>query len=140
MVFYHFLFLNTLEEFISENYDRWRPRWELAMIFKAGDRVRCAFFGEEIFTLQHNGNHLPNFSRDGTCYDFLEDGRWAKSHTASCLTLVERPKEKVSRKLYVATTTIYVNPTLQIAEGTVCAFEKTPNSYWEEFDLGGHVP
>jgi len=64
--------------------------------FKVGDRVKCAFYGDEIFTLEtfqfsdgliikHGDNYVP----------FLADGKVHKSHTHPVLTLVERAKVKV---------------------------------------------
>ena len=64
--------------------------------FKVGDRVKCTFFGDAVFTLEtfqfsdgliikYGDNYVP----------FLADGKVHKSHTHPVLTLVERPKKKI---------------------------------------------
>jgi len=69
--------------------------------FKVGDRVKCTFFGDAVFTLEtfqfsdvliikYGDNYVP----------FLADGKVHKSHTHPVLTLVERPKVKVEVTLW----------------------------------------
>lgn len=120
------------------------------MIFKPGDRVRCHYYGEEIFTLEkayaeyQTANTYLKFTRNGSEHVFYEDGKFAPTHVAPLLTLVERPKEKVKRKLYVAIKNHWEKgcldgePTTRIIhEGDVIASESVDHQHWEELDLGG---
>jgi len=58
--------------------------------FKEGDRVKCAFFGAEVFTLEKFGQSI-GFSLRQVPLTFLDDGRYCETHTNPVLTLVERP-------------------------------------------------
>ena len=62
--------------------------------FKAGDKVKCYFYGDEVFTLEMFGHNI-GFSLKQVPLIFLDDGRYYESHTHPVLTLVERPKVKV---------------------------------------------
>ena len=62
--------------------------------FKVGDRVKCAFYGDEIFTLEDCGRHNA-LSLAGLKGVFYTNGRCNIEHTHSVLTLVERAKTKV---------------------------------------------
>jgi len=57
-------------------------------IFKAGDRVTCAFYGTEVFTLVANVGLLKLHNKHE---DFRNDGKYKSTHSAPVLTLVERP-------------------------------------------------
>ena len=64
--------------------------------FKSGDKVKCAFYGDKIFTLeafQFSDGLIIKYGDD--CVTFLADGRYMRSHTQPVLTLVERPNTKV---------------------------------------------
>ena len=64
--------------------------------FKAGDKVKCAFFGDEVFELREDGgNFLVILERKDSEMFFLKDGRYTQYHTHPVLTLVERPNTKV---------------------------------------------
>ena len=65
--------------------------------FKVGDRVKCTFFGDRIFTLIADGSFLLLENKREL---FLYDGKHQKSHTHPVLTLVERPKVKVKVTLW----------------------------------------
>ena len=73
--------------------------------FKAGDRVKCVFFGDEIFTLTERITSLTafpvSFERVGHVLTFLRDGRHSTHHTHPSITLVERPKTKRTIHRYV---------------------------------------
>jgi hypothetical protein len=104
------------------------------MIFKPGDKVKCAFFGDEVFLLELGGgfNFPICFKRGNSVWEFLLDGRYSDGHTHPVLTLVERPKEKVKRKLYVC-----IKATDRYRPADVCAFTNVVNyeDCWEELDL-----
>jgi len=64
--------------------------------FKAGDRVKCTFFGDKIFTLKKSSSlELLRFDIGDTFFSFYKDGTYEELHTHPVLTLVERPKVKV---------------------------------------------
>jgi len=69
-------------------------------IFQAGDKVTCAFFGDEVFCLTKAPIWLIyplQIESKNYVYTFTEDGRADALHTHPVLTLVERPKKKVKR-------------------------------------------
>lgn len=67
------------------------------MKFKPGDKVKCAFFGDEVFELREDLNifYSVYFLHKDDEYSFTEDGKHAKEHTHPVLTLVERPEPRV---------------------------------------------
>lgn len=69
------------------------------MIFKKNDKVKCAFFGDEVFELEE-GDEFVYFSHSKGTSSFLKDGRASDSHTHPVLTLVERPKKKKKVELW----------------------------------------
>lgn len=76
-------------------------------IFQAGDKVKCAFFGDEVFVLVDNNiyntaDYPLMLSKVGDQGMFTTDGRLHTSHTHPVLTLVERPKKKIKKKYWVA--------------------------------------
>ena len=64
--------------------------------FKAGDKVKCYFYGDEVFTLVKDGSFLRLENKREL---FWNDGKNQKSHTHPALTLVERPKVKTQTQL-----------------------------------------
>lgn len=77
------------------------------MIFKPGDKVRCALFGNEVFTLAKCTGSGPEYStyfiRDGF-YHVTPDGRLDIKHTDSVLDLIERDpvaRRRVKKKGYI---------------------------------------
>jgi len=74
-------------------------------IFKVGDRVKCHFYGDKVFTLEKSiSGHGSDYLIIDTGADFLsfyKDGRCMFNHTHSSLILVERAKTKVKVKRYV---------------------------------------
>lgn len=73
-------------------------------IFKPGDFVRCAFYGDRIHVLMSGevSCYPVEIHVDGGTCSFTEDGRSELSHTHPVLTLVERPKKSVRKGLYQA--------------------------------------
>jgi len=71
-------------------------------LYRAGDKVKCAFFGDKVFTLIEKGfsNYLY-IEKYGCSLAFYLDGRFEDDHTHSILTLVERPKTKVEFIVWV---------------------------------------
>ena len=70
--------------------------------FKAGDRVKCVFFGDKTFTLTQSISGLCVFvEHEGHFFTFLKDGRYSTHHTHPSITLVERPKTKHTVSRYV---------------------------------------
>lgn len=69
--------------------------------FKAGDKVKCVFYGDKVFTLGRSDriDYLYLMELGGTSQPtFMEDGRYNHSHTHPSITLVERPKVKVKKR------------------------------------------
>lgn len=71
------------------------------MEYQAGDKVKCAFFGEEVFELKGikaekcAGIYFPlYFEYNNANHYFTTDGKDSLKHTHPILTLVERPKKK----------------------------------------------
>lgn len=72
--------------------------------FRAGDKVKCTFFGDEVFELvEHTGYYPLKIKRESCEYIFQRDGRYCVHHTSSVLTLVSRPKKKESVTWYRVT-------------------------------------
>jgi len=71
--------------------------------FKVGDRVKCAFYGDEVFELIKHEDSIEVLilEREDIEMYFLKDGRNSTRHTHPVLTLVERPKTKVQVTRYV---------------------------------------
>jgi len=66
--------------------------------FKVGDKVKCAFFGDKIFTLTgHDPDGYLFIEYEDHSLSFYRDGRHSKFHTHSSLLLIggEKPKTKV---------------------------------------------
>jgi len=65
-------------------------------LYRAGDKVKCAFFGDKVFKLYaySEGSYLY-IEHEGGFISFCAEGRHMKSHTHSTLTLVDRQKTKV---------------------------------------------
>ena len=63
--------------------------------FKVGDKVKCAFFGDKIFTLAKNQGGYLCIEHKNNYVSFYRDGRESENHTHPVLTFVERPKTKV---------------------------------------------
>jgi len=67
------------------------------MEFKAGGKVKCAFFGDEVFELKYvtgcRDIYPLTISRLGSYDTFTIDGRSSSMHTHPILILVERKKE-----------------------------------------------
>lgn len=78
------------------------------MEFKAGDKVKCYFFGDEVFILDSNrGSDYPlGFDSHGERWTFTDDGRFHDDHSVPVLTLVERSTKKV-KKTYSGWLNIY---------------------------------
>lgn len=69
--------------------------------FKVGDKVKCVFFGDRVFTLGKADilDNLYLLELVGVSQPtFMEDGRYNPYHTHPVLTLVERPKKKVKKQ------------------------------------------
>jgi len=60
--------------------------------FKVGDRVKCYFYGDKVFTLVREGSF---FRLNNKRELFWDNGKYQDSHSAPVLTLVERPNKKV---------------------------------------------
>jgi len=62
--------------------------------FKVGDKVKCTFYGDRIFTLyESEDDRYLVITCEGD--SFLKNGTQHGYHTHPVLTLVERPKTKV---------------------------------------------
>lgn len=65
--------------------------------FKAKDKVKCAFFGDEALELKDslNHNHPLVIYRGNDFYLFTKNGMFDLTHTHPILTLVERPEPRI---------------------------------------------
>jgi len=64
--------------------------------FKVGDRVKCSFYGDKIFTLTgHDPDGYLFIEYEGHSLSFYRDGRHSRQHTHSPLTLIDGAKPKV---------------------------------------------
>lgn len=63
-------------------------------LFKPGDKVRCAFYGDEVFTLVLGFcDSIVTLNRAVPYRDFFSDGKIHRDHTHPVLTMVEPKKE-----------------------------------------------
>ncbi len=67
--------------------------------FKEGDKVKCAFYGDEVFTLgKYPDSIYPlSFETPKRVHSFTRKGLHNEIHTHSILTLVDRKIEKVAK-------------------------------------------
>lgn len=69
--------------------------------FEPGDKVKCAFFDDELFELEGFSEFEIRFQRGDTTYYFATDGRYSTNHTRPVLALVEKKKEKLRMECWV---------------------------------------
>jgi hypothetical protein len=69
--------------------------------FKPKDKVECTFFGDEVFEVHDTGHKdfpIAIINNEGNNFGrFTSDGKYLNQHTHPVLTLVERPKKKVTK-------------------------------------------
>lgn len=76
------------------------------MEFKAGDKVKCVFFGDEVFTLQNINadkyyeDYIFKIEYKDITHSFTIDGKYYSQHTHPVLTLVERPTKKIAKRFW----------------------------------------
>jgi len=70
--------------------------------FKHGDKVKCAFFGDEIFTLEETAPFgVLKIDTGEKFVSFYKNGTYEELHTHPVLTLVERAKTKVKVSVWL---------------------------------------
>lgn len=67
--------------------------------FRAKDKVKCAFFGDEVFELEEIGSSLKLKGSSNMELNFSKFGKVMTHHTHPVLTLVERPKRMVKKQV-----------------------------------------
>lgn len=94
--------------------------------FKVGDKVKCAFFGDEVFELEDTPDDYYSicFKRLEAYHSFTVHGKSVSSHTHPVLTLVERPKRKEKR-----TITLYINTYPDGGEDAIHSSRKVADRY-----------